>query len=102
MVSEIVVNRVTVKKPRRHTAVNDAVNVVEIGETFEYCMRNLGDDLEVDRADAFIDPIKGTFIHKLHADANVWIRQESAVERDDVIRVTVMHDMKLAKDLLAH
>ena len=82
--------------------MNDTMDIVQICESFEYGVRDLGDYLDVDGTDAFIYPIKGTLIHKLHADANVRIRQESAVERDDVSRVAIVHDVKLAQDLLSH
>jgi hypothetical protein len=82
--------------------MNDTVNVIEICESFEYGVCDLGDDLDVDGADAFIYPIKGTLIHKLHADTNVRIRQEGAVERNDVSRVTVVHDVKFAQNLLTN
>ena len=76
--------------------MNDTMNVVEVSESFEHGMRDFGDDLDIDGADAFINPIKGTLVHELHADANVGIRQERAVERDDVSRVTVVHDLQFA------
>lgn len=82
--------------------MNDTVNVIEIRESFKHGVCNLGDDLDVDGADAFIDPIKGTLIHKLHADTDVRIRQKGTVERNDVSRVTVVHDVKLAQDLLTN
>jgi hypothetical protein len=64
--------------------VNDAVNIIEISESLEHGMRNPGDNLDVDRTNALIDPIKGTLVHELHADANVRIGQERAVERYDI------------------
>src|SRR6266850_3419354 len=82
--------------------MNDTVNVIEIRESFKHGVCNLGNDLDVDGADAFVYPIKGTLIHKLHADTNVRIRQEGTVERNDVSRVTVVHDVKLAQDLLTN
>jgi hypothetical protein len=54
--------------------MNDTVDVVEVCESFEYGMRDLGDDLDVDWANALVNPIKGTLVHELHADANVRIR----------------------------
>lgn len=90
------VNRVVSRRPRWHTAVNDTMNVVEVSKSLEDGVRDLGDDLNIDGADAFIDPIEGTLVHELHADANVGIRQECAVERDDVSRVTVVHDLQFA------
>jgi len=96
------VNCVVSRKPRRHTAVNDTMNVVEVSESFEHGVRNFGDDLDIDGADAFINPIKGTLVHELHTDANVGIRQERAVERDDVSRVTVVHDLQFAQDLFTN
>lgn len=96
------VNCVVSGKPRRHTAMNDTMNVVEVSESFEHSERDFGDDLGIDGADAFINPIKGTLVHELHADANVGIRQERAVERDDVSRVTVVHDLQFAQDLFAN
>ena len=80
--------------------MDDTVNVVEVSESFEHGMGDLGNDLYVDWADAFVNPIKGTLIHELHADANIGVRQERAVERNDVFRVTVVHDLQLAQDLL--
>ncbi len=80
----------------------DPVSVVEVGEAFEYSMCNLGDDLDIDWADTFINSIEGALVHELHADANVRIGQKRAEERDDVFRVTVVHDLQLPQDLLAN
>jgi hypothetical protein len=53
--------------------VYNPVSVVEVGEAFEHSMCNLGDDLDIDWADTFINSIEGALVHELHADANVRI-----------------------------
>lgn len=78
------------------------MNVVEVSESFEHGVRDSGNNLNIDGTDAFINPIKGTLVHELHADANIRIRQERAVEGDDVFRVTVVHDLQFAQDLFAN
>jgi hypothetical protein len=82
--------------------MDDTMNVVEVSESFEHGVRDFGDDLDIDGTDAFINPIKGTLVHELHADANIGIRQERAVERDDVSGVTVVHDLQFSQDLFAN
>ena len=61
-----------------------AVHVVEIGEAFEYGNGDHSDHVDVDGAYALVDSIKRALVHKLHADADVRVRQECTVKRDDV------------------
>ena len=78
------------------------MNVVEVSESLEHGMRDFGNDLDIDGTDSLINPIKGTLVHELHAVANIGIRQERAVERDDISGVTVVHNLQFAQDLFAN
>lgn len=49
-----------------------------------------------------VAPPDSPSVHVLHADADVWVGEEGAVEGNDVIRLAVMHDLELAQDLLPH
>ena len=82
--------------------MNDTVNVIEVCEAFEDGQCDLGYDFDIDRAYPLVDTIERTLVHKLHTDADIGVGQERAVKRDDVVRVTVMHDLQFAQDLLAH
>ena len=73
--------------------MNDPVDVVEVGKPLEHRMCDPSDNLNVNRTDFFVNPIKGTLVHELHADADVGIRKECAEERNDVFRMAIMHDV---------
>ena len=75
------------------TTMDDTVSVVEVSESFEHGMCDLGDNLDINGAYLLINPIEGTLVHKLHTNADVRIRQKRAVERNDISRVTVVHDL---------
>ena len=82
--------------------MDDTVNVIEVCEAFEDSKCDLGYDLDIDRAYPLVDTVERTLVHKLHANADVGIGQERAVKRDDILRMTIMHYLQLAEDLLAH
>ena len=76
-----------------HTSMDNSVNIIEIHQSFQYRMSHHADDINVNRSNAFVDHIKGAFIHKLHADTDIRFGEERTKTRYDVLRVTVMHDL---------
>ena len=86
----------------KRTTVDDTVDVVQIREALEHGESDLGDHLDVDGADLFVYAVERALVHELHADADVGVGEERAVEGDDVLGVAVVHDLQLAQDLLPH
>ena len=84
------------------TSVNYLMNIVEISQAFQDAPGNHCDDVDVDGTKFFVDAIEGTLIHELHADADIGVGNERAVEGDDVVRMAVVHDLELSEDLLPH
>lgn len=62
----------------------------------------MSDNLDINGSDLLIDTIERALVHVLHANTDVWIRQERAKERDDIWGVAVMHDVQLTQNLFAH
>jgi len=84
------------------TAMNDTVSVIEVSESFEHGTCDLSDDLNINGAYLLVNPIKGTLVHELHANADIWIRKKCAIERDNVWRVAIMHNVKFAENLFPY
>ena len=78
------------------------MHIVEVRQAFQYGQRNLPHDLHVDGSYLLVDAIERALVHAFHADADVWIGEESPPERDDVLGVTVVHDLELAQYLFPH
>lgn len=88
------VNRTASETGRNvRTAMNDTVCVVEVSESFEHGKCDLSDNLNINGAYLFINPIERTLVHELHANTDVRVRQKRAVEGNDIFRVTVVHDL---------
>lgn len=75
------------------TSVNDPMYIIKIDQPFENAGRDLSDDVDGNWTSSFVDSVKRALIHELHADANIGIRNESAVEGDYVFGVTVVHEL---------
>ena len=78
------------------------MGVIEIGQTLEHGKSDLANDFDRYGTQFFVDPVQTTLIHIFHAYAYMRVCHERAVKRYDVWRVTVMHDLELAQDLLPH
>ena len=55
-----------------------------------------------DGSNLLTNPVRRSLIHKLHADANVGIRDEYAVKRNGIRRIEVIHDLQFSQDLFPH
>lgn len=66
----------------RQTAMDNSMDIVEIGKTFQNTHGDSGNDLDLDRTNFFVDGFKGAAIHELHADADVGIGEVGAVTLD--------------------
>jgi hypothetical protein len=75
------------------TAMDDAMDIIEICQAFEHSQGDLADDVDIDGANLFVDTVEGALVHGLHADADVGVGDESAVEGDDILAVAVVHDV---------
>lgn len=68
------------RRDRVLTAVNDAMDIVEICQAFQDSQCNLANDVDIDWANFLVDTVQRALIRELHADADIWIRQKRAVE----------------------
>ena len=84
------------------TSVDDMVDLVEVGQALEHGEGDLADNVDVDGAYALVYGVERALVGEFHADADVWIGEESPPERDDVLGVTVVHDLELAQYLFPH
>lgn len=84
-----------------HTAMDDAMDIIQIRQAFQHGESDLTDNINVDSANLLVDTIQGALVHEFHAYADVGICEECPVERDDVFRMAVVHYLEFAKDLLA-
>ena len=87
LMSNIVLSNVPSRQAgmaRLRTAMDYPVHVVQVGEPLEHCQRDLSDHVDVDGANLLVNAVQRALVHVLHADADVRIRYESAVEGDDV------------------
>ena len=75
------------------TTMNNSMNIIKIRKALEYSQSNFPYDVDVYRSNLLVNAIEGTLIHEFHADTDIWIGDESAIERDDILRITVMHDL---------
>ena len=67
------------------TTVDDTVDIVQVGEALKDSERYLPNDIDINGSDLLVDTVEGALIHELHADADVRVGDEGAVERDDVL-----------------
>ena len=84
------------------TTVDNPMHVVQVCEALQHRVCDFTDHLNVDRPDFLVNAIQGALVHELHAYADVGVRDKRAVEGDNVLRVTVVHDLQFAKDLLPY
>ena len=73
--------------------MNNAVDIIKIRQTFEDSQSNLADNLDINGSNLLVDAIKRAFVHVFHTNANVGIGKKGAPKRDDVLRVTVVHNV---------
>jgi len=76
------------------TTVNDAVGIIKVRQTLKYGQSNLAHNIDINRTYFLVNPIQRSLIHKLHADADIRVRKECAVERDDILGSAVVHDLQ--------
>lgn len=81
--------------------MNDAMDVVKIGEAFQHCQRDHSNHVNVDGSNLFVDSIQRAFVHKLHANADVRVGEICPPKGDNVLGMTVVHDLEFTKDLFA-
>lgn len=87
---------------RKLTSVNDPMNIVQVRQPLQHSQGDFPHDINVDGSNLLVNPVQRSLIHKFHANANVGVRDERAVERNDVRRVAVVHDLQLPQDLFPH
>ena len=58
----------------------DAMDIVEIGQAFEHSECDLGNNVYVNGAYSLVNAIQRSLVHELHADTDVGVREERAVE----------------------
>lgn len=75
------------------TTMDDAMDIIKICQSFQHGQGNLAHDVYIYRANFLVDTVQRALIHEFHADTDIWIGDECTVEGDDVLRVTVMHDL---------
>lgn len=66
------------------TSVNNAMDVIEICQSFQYRERNLRNNVDVDSTNFLVNAIKGSLVHEFHTDADVWISKEGSIEGHDI------------------
>ena len=81
------------RKESRLTSMDDTMDIIEICQTFKDSQSDLSDNIDINWANLLVDAIQRTFIHEFHTDANIGIGKKGAPKRDDVFRVTVVHDV---------
>jgi hypothetical protein len=84
------------------TSVDDAMDVIEINQALQHCVSDPGDDIDWDGPLPLVYSIQGSLVHELHADADVGIGYECSIERNDVLRMAIMHELKFAENLFPH
>jgi len=75
------------------TTVNDAVRIVKIRQTLKYGQSNLAHNVNINGTYLLVDSIQRPSVHKLHTDADIGVRKECTVERDDILGPAVVHDL---------
>jgi len=60
--------------------MDDTVNIIKVCQALQYSQCHMADHIDVNGAYLFVDPIQGSFVHKLHAYADVGIGKKCAVE----------------------
>jgi hypothetical protein len=78
------------------------MNVVQVRQPLQHSQCDLTHNVDVDGSNLLVNPVQRTLIHKLHADADIGVRDECAVKRDDVWRIAVMHDLQFSQNLFPH
>lgn len=85
-----------------HTAMDDAMYIVEVRQTLQHGQCNVPNDFDINGPDFLVDAVERPLVHVFHAYADIWVGQERAIKGDDIRGVTVVHDVQLAQDLFAH
>ena len=75
------------------TAMDDAMDIIEICQSFKHSQGDLADDVDINGSNLFVDTIERALVHGLHADADVGVGEVGTVEGDDILRVAVVHDV---------
>ena len=78
----------------RLTSMDDAMDIIEICQTFKDSQSNLSDNFDINWANLLVNAVQRTFVHEFHTDANVGIGKKGAPKRDDVLRVAVVHNVQ--------
>ena len=74
--------------------------IIEVSQALQYGMGYLSNNLDIDWPDALVDAVKRTLVHEFHAYTDVRVGQEGAIEGNDIIGMTVVHNLQLSEDLL--
>jgi hypothetical protein len=77
----------------RLTSMDDAMDIIEISQTFKDSQSDLADNININWTNLLVNAVQRSFVHKFHTDANVGIGKKGAPKRDDVFRMAVVHDV---------
>jgi hypothetical protein len=78
------------------------MNIIEVCQSLENRECDFANDIDINRPDFLVYAIQRTLVRELHANADVWVCKERAVERNDILRVAVVHNLQFAENLLAY
>ena len=82
-----------VEENKLRTTMNNPMHIIQIRQALEHRQRDLAHNINLNRANLLVYPVQRALVHELHADADVGVRYERAVERDDALRFTVVHNL---------
>ena len=84
------------------TPMNDPMNIIQVSQPFQHTQRDLPYDIDINRSNLLVNAVQRSPIHILHANANVGIRDERAVEGNDIWRMAVVHYLEFSQDLFPY
>jgi len=90
------------RSSRKLTSANDPVDIIQVCKPLQHSQNDLPHNVDVNGSNLLANPVQQSLIYKLHADANVGVRDEYAVKRNGVRQIEVMHDLQFSQDLFPH
>jgi hypothetical protein len=82
--------------------MNNPMRVIQITQALQHRVSDETDDTDIDCARLPANSIEGTFVHELHADADVRLRQKGPEAGNDILRLAIMQDLQFSKDLFSY
>ena len=78
------------------------MNVIQVGESLQHGQRYFAHNTDINGSDPLVDSVQRALVHEFHTNADIRVRDERAIEGDDVVGVAVVHDLELAQYLFPH